>query len=132
MFFHTSLFPIVLTYALMCIALGNYDTSNWHLAFYVVVPFDQTCVWGWFLTWLMEFFMAFSYAICITTVTSFFVSCCYYMYAMCDHIDVLINSITRAVDLMQKEVEPGKIRKIRQQIEIQLCNVIRFQIKIYE
>lgn len=130
--FHTLLFPIVLIYALVCIALGDYDTSKWHLTFFVAVPFDQTRVWGWFLTWLIELFMAFSYALCVTTVTSFFVSCCYYIHVMCDHCNVLINLVPRTVGRLQTEVRPQKIKKIRQQINNQLCNVIKFQIKIYE
>lgn len=113
-------------------AYGNYDTSLWHLGFNVAVPFDQTSVWGWFLTWLTALLMAFSYAMCMTTITSLFFSFCYYIYAMCDHVNVLINSIAKTVQRMQAEERSRKTEKIRQHINTQLCNVIKFQIKIYE
>lgn len=130
--FHTLLFPIVLMYALVCIACGNYDTSNWYLAFNVVVPFDQTCIWGWFLTWLIQLFMAFAYVMCMTTFTSFFVSCCYYIYAMCDHVNVLINSVSKTFEFMQMEEKPWKFKELRQQINTKLCDFIKFQVKVYE
>lgn len=130
--FHTSIFPIVLIYALFCIASGNYDTSKWNLAVYVVVPYDQTSVWGWFLTWFIILFMACAYALCMTTITSLFVSCCYYIYAMCDHFSVLINSVSLTVEQMQTQVTKSKIRKLRQQMHNQLCDMIKLQVKIYE
>ena len=131
-FFHTLLFPIALIHAFVCIASGNYDTSLWLLGFDVVVPYDQTRIWGWFVTWFIQLSMAFSYALCMTTVTSFIVSGCYYIYAMCDHFNVLMNSVGRAVERIRTEVNPRKIRKTRQLINTQLSNAIKVQVKIYE
>lgn len=129
---HISLFPVVLLYALVCIASGNYDTSKWHLFFYVAVPYDQTCVWGWFLTWLIQLFMAFTYIMCMSTITSFFVSGCYYICAMCDNFSVLIKSVSTLIERMRTEVKPQKIGQTFQQTDTQLRNAIKLQVKIYE
>ena len=98
----------------------------------MVFPIDQTRIHGWFLTWLIQFSIAFSYALATTTITSLFVSCCYYIYAMSDHFNMIMNSVGGAVGRMQTEVKPQKIKKIRQQINTQLCNAIEIQVKIYE
>ena len=131
-FFHSSLFPVILIYALICIVSGDYDTSKWTLAMKVAVPFDQTRVWGWFLVWLIQFISTSSYDRCMPTITTFFVSCCNYILAMADHLNVLINSVARTVEHMRTEVQPKTIKELRLQINTQLCDAIKFQIKIYE
>ena len=51
---------------------------------------------------------------------------------MSDHFNMIMNSVGGAVGRMQTEVKPQKIKKIRQQINTQLCNAIEIQVKIYE
>lgn len=51
---------------------------------------------------------------------------------MCDHFNVAMNLVGRTVERMQIEVEPRKIRKIRQQIDAQLSSAIKIQVKVYE
>lgn len=131
-FFHTSTFTIVLIYALVRIAFGNYDTSSWHLPFFMLFPFDQNHVWGWLMTWFMQAGLAFCYAASMTSITSYFVSCCCYLIAMLDHFNLLIHSLINNVKSMQMEENPRKIEKMHVQIITQLCNIIKFQVKIYE
>ena len=111
---------------------GNNDPSTWYLAFYTEIPLDQTRVLGWFVTWLIQLFMAYSYVLCMTTNTTFFVSCCYYIYAMCEHYNVVITSAGRAVERIRIEVKPSKTRQLRHKIDARLCNVIKIQNQMYE
>lgn len=131
-FFHMSALTIVFFYALVCIALGRYDTTSWFLPFFMSLPFDRTKVSGWFMTWIIQFSDAFAYILALTSITSYFVSCCYYINAMRDHLNILINSITTDVERLQMENHPRKTEKIRQQIYPTLCNVVIFQNRIYK
>lgn len=130
--FHTSSFIIVLIYALVCIVFGKYDTSSWYLSFYVVVPFDQTRVLGWLLTWLFQFLIAFSYSTSMTSITSYFASCSFYIYAMCDHSNVLIKAVEADVARLQVARNARKATEIQRQLQYKFGNMVEFQIKIYE
>lgn len=130
--FHTSLLNMILVYALICIAFGYYDTSNWHLPFYMEFPFDQTSILGWFVTWIVQFCSTLFYAWSMTAITSYFVSCCNYIIAMVEHFGLLINSLTINVKRKQMEEKPQKVAKIRLQITDQLCSIVKMHIKIYE
>lgn len=128
--FHVSTYIIVLIYAVYCIANGNYDTSRWYLAMNMSLPFDQTRVDGWLLTLIVQLLMASSYAMCMTSFTSYFVSCCYYLSAMSDHFNVLIDCVTKKIQTFQ--MAQKNIEAIDQEIHIDLCNIIKFQMRIYE
>lgn len=130
--FHTSAFTIGLTYALICIAFGNYDTSRWYLPFAMVSPFDQTSVVGWILTWMIQVSEAISYALPMSLVTSYFVSCCYYINSMVEHTNLMINSVTTDVERMQSEKSSGQIGTLRYRLITQLSNVVIIHNKIYE
>ena len=130
--FHTSAFTIGLTYALICIAFGNYDTSRWYLPFAMVSPFDQTSVVGWLLTWIIQVSEAISYALPLSLVTSYFVSCCYYINSMVEHTNLMINSVTTDVERMQTEKRSQEIGILRHRVTTQLSNVIKIHNKIYE
>lgn len=129
---HTSTFTIGLVYALVCIAFEDYNTASWYLPFFMLVPFDQTRILSWMLMWLFQFNIAMGYALVTTSVTSYFVSCCYYIHSMCDHFKLLINSVTNGIEHMQMEKNRWEIMKIYQQTEIQLRNIVNFHMKIKE
>lgn len=131
-FLHTAMFPTVLAYAIVCIAFGNYDTSTWYLPMAMLLPFDRTHIFGWLMAWFIQLAMVTFYGLCMPAVTSYFISCCYYIDAMCVHFNVLIDSITKNVERMQSEKNLRKIEKIREQTIAQLCNLVTFHIEIYE
>lgn len=130
--FHTSTFTIVLIYAFICIVFGRYDTSSWYLSLYMAFPFDDTTIWGWLMAWTIQFSAALCYALCMTSITSYFVSCCYYIDAMFDHFNFMINSVSKDVERMRTEKNPRKINKIHQQIITKLRNAIKFHNKIHK
>lgn len=88
------LIPIAaLFYSFYCIYAGSRDTSTWILAFNILVPFDTQNLFGWYLKWFICLTMSISYASAVTLITSYFVSCCLYIQAICNHFNML-NSLT--------------------------------------
>lgn len=76
-----------------CICIGNLDTSTWDLAFNIVVPFDTQNLFGWYLKWFIQLSMSVSYALSVTSITSYFICCCLYIHAICKHLNLLNNLI---------------------------------------
>lgn len=54
------------------------------------------------------------------------------MYALNDHLNVMINSVTKKVKHMQMENNPRMIPEIRKQVMVQMCDIVKFYVKIYE
>ncbi|XP_031636412.1 odorant receptor 67c-like isoform X2 [Contarinia nasturtii] len=126
-FFHVSAFMLVLIPVIYHIYRGEYDTTNWNLFFYMVVPFDQTHVPGYLLMWLFQFNTAFFYVSTMTTLTSYFASCCFYIDAMCNYFGYLIRSINE--DLKQNTDE----NRLKLKVSIdKLSQLIKFHVDIFE
>lgn len=131
LFFHMSIFFLNFLNAIINIILGNLNTSTWSLSFTMSVPFDKTCVWGWLLTSFIEINTAISYSFCMVSITSYFICCCFYIEALCEHFDALIK-------LSGNEVE--RIREKNQQItgkfylkaHNQLSEAVKLHVKIFE
>lgn len=125
-------FVASLFYSFYCVWCGNYDTSTWPLPFNILVPFDTTSLWGWYLLWFVQFSMGLSYTGCLTAITSYFMSCCLYICAICDHFDFLCDSIMNDVDRNRIEKDQQKYRVRHQQIEEKIGRMIKVHDKIYE
>lgn len=130
-FFHSFSFPIFLILAFVNMARGNFNTKTWLIPLNMILPFDNY-VWFWFIKWTIQCTAATMYAICVTSVTSYFVSIFNYIYAMCDHINVLIGLTTKNVERLYKEKNALEAKIIRHQIVLQMCDIVKFHIKIYE
>lgn len=128
--FHTFAFTVTLVYAAYCILMGKYDTSSWYLSFNVVLPFDKTKLFGWFLTWAAQFSMALAYALPMVSLTSYFISCCFYIHTMCKHVTNIMDSVQRDVEDNLVEISPSKILKKRQKILNQLIEVVKLHVEI--
>lgn len=131
-FLHVSMFIVVLIYALRCIATGVYDTSLWQLFLFTSLPFKSTHLPGWFATWFVQLSMAFVYYGWMTSLTSYFMSCSFYIDTMCNHFNLMLNSISKNVKLYSAEENAVKIEKHRLAINEKLCKAIEFHIKIHE
>lgn len=131
-FIHVSAFIIVLIYALGCIAIGIYDTSLWYLFLFMTFPFDSTHLVGWFSHWFLQFSMALAYAATMTSIASYFMSCCFYIDTMCEHFHLMLNSVKRNVELYNMETLQRDAVTIKSKIRKQLSYAIEFHIKIFE
>lgn len=87
----SSLFLIELLRAIVDICMGNTDTSAWKLLFNLFVPFDTVSIFGWLLYWLFQWTTAVSYVLSVVLTTTHFMCFCYYIFAICDHFDLLID-----------------------------------------
>lgn len=90
-------------YSIYCIHVGNYDTSKWILPYELSVPFDTKEIWGWYLLWLIQVNIGFTYSTTQIASSSYFMSCCFYIGAICDHFDYIIHSIQNDVERNRTE-----------------------------
>lgn len=131
-FFHLSAFMVVFVVAIYHVSVGHYDASTWNMFFFMVVPFDKTTVRGYFLLWFYQLNIALFYISSMTTTTSYFMSCSYYIDAMCSHYIYFVNLINENVKHIQFGDYPYSIERNRKKLTDQLCDVIKFHNKIFE
>lgn len=67
---------------------GNRDTSTWEAAFNIAVPFDTSTLFGWYMFYVVQGFLAYSYSLNQPIIITFFMSCCLYTEALCKHFAV--------------------------------------------
>lgn len=123
------------TAALQCIydiICENYDTSAWNLPMRVSVPFNTDSVLGWFLLLFIQLNISAAYSLTVIAVTSYFICCCLYLEAMCDHFDELINLVKGDVEINRKEKNRSTSRKSEHQIWKNLCDAIKIHGDLYE
>lgn len=101
--FHEWTFVAALIYAIYSICTGNTDTSTWNLPLNLIVPFNTQPIWGWYLKWFFELSSGFAYALCNIIPTTYFVCSCLYIVAICNHFEMVIESIGHEVGPIQNE-----------------------------
>lgn len=131
-FIHLTLFLPSLLFAIYNILIGDYDVSTWDLPFNIAVPFDGHVFWGWCLKWFIQINMAFAYAVCLVTATSYFLCCCLYINAICDHFNVLMDTVNEEVKLYREAAHPLELRKFSQKIKDKLVKAVAIHVKVLE
>lgn len=114
------------------IIMGNFDTSNWALPFTVGFPISTETVWGWYLEWLAQLSMTLGYNICIITTTSYFICCCFYLYAMCDQFNFHMCTIQQEIERGLDEKAPEKYHDRYIKIKENMYKAIGIQAKAYK
>lgn len=72
---------------------SNFDTSTWIAPFNIAVPYlDTTTLWGWSLFYVVQGFLAYSYSLNQSIIIAFFLSCCLYTEALCEHFALAIRA----------------------------------------
>lgn len=112
--------------------IGDREVSTWILPFYSWVPFDIDEVWKWYTLWTIQFAMGFCYCSCITTITSYFICCCLYIEAICDHFNCLLNSVMDDTKRNQKNTNPLEHERRLRQINKNLSKSIQIHVKVFE
>lgn len=120
-FAHQSIVMASLCYSFYCIFVGNRDTSTFVLAFNIVVPFDTRHLFGWYVQWLIQLSMSISYVLSVVSVTSYFVCCCLYVQAICDHFNLLINSIDQNGEPYDERIQ-----------KTEMIEAIEIHVKVFE
>lgn len=121
-----------LIYSMYCILTGDYDASKWPFPISIWVPFNETTLWGWYLLWFILFNMSMCYALCFIAITSYFVSCCLYIGAICDHFDLLCNSIMGDIELFQSETDSIKCHELYQRFVLKMHRIIKIHVEMLE
>lgn len=119
-------------YSLYCIWRGNYDTSAWTLPLDITVPFDTSTLSGWYAHWIVQVNTDLAYAMSFILITSYFVCCCLYIGAICDHFDFLCDSIVEDIDSNRIEADLKKYQKRLQQIKVKIGRMIKVHMKMTE
>lgn len=129
---HMQVFVVAFFYAMYNIYRGKLDTSTWPLPFNFAVPFDVSTIWGWLLMWFIQTNCAFSYCLTMISLTTYFMSSCYYIWAVCDHLEFKLRELNALVELSMMEVDPIKhLIKIRR-IKEEIIEIIKLHAKIFE
>lgn len=123
---------VTLIFALISMFTGTFDASQINMPFYMVVPFNTLSKLGWLLFWFIQFNMCFSYAICMVSMTSYFVGCCVYMDSICRHFELLIHLADENIQLNQKEKNSIKINETDQKVQELLAQAIEMHYKLVE
>lgn len=131
-YMHQTMFVPHLFYAIYNVSVNNYDVSTWTLPFNIVVPFNDRAFSGWCLKWFIQFHMALCYAICLVSTTSYFLCCCMYISAICDHFDVLMGSVQEQVDRYRETSLPLEQSKITQNLKDNLIKAVQIHVKSFE
>lgn len=97
-FLNQNIFNAPFVISIYFVIIGNFDTSTWILPLHMVVPFSTDSLFGWYLLWWIQWSMGIFYGLCTVVITAFFVCCCFYIEAICEHFDFIIQSMNADVN----------------------------------
>lgn len=129
---HHWMFLVAIFKSTFDIICGNYDTSAWDLPFRMSLPFNIDSVLGWFLSLFIQLNTSITYVLIMIPVTTYFMSCCLYLQTICDHFDMLIDTVKNNVEINQMEKNIFKYKKRELQIKEHLCHAIKIHCNVYE
>ena len=117
------------------IFVGNLDTSTWELPFSLTVPFNTERIPMWYILCVIQTFMGISYSLCISATTSYFISGCFYIAAICDHFEALIDSLKEDIqpnDEAKKSKPIESTKRMHGKLKEKLRNAVEIHVKLYE
>lgn len=129
---HLSSFLPVLISVFIDMFNGEFDGSAYNLPFNVIVPFNMESVWGWLLTWFLQLNESFKYNVQMITTTTQFVCFCYYIVTMCNHFNLLIDSIRFDSQQIQTEKNVQNRQQMWFGAKAKLQRAIEMHVDIYE
>lgn len=130
--FNQAMHIVTLTFALIAMCTGTFDASQINMPFHLALPFNTASKVGWLLFWLIDFNMAFTYAVSMVSMTSYFVGCCLYMDSICWHFELLIRSANENAQLWQDEEHPLIHKNYERKIGEILSQAIEMHYKLVE
>lgn len=111
---------------------GNLDVSTWALPMDLSVPFDTNTLWGWYLMWFFQFNISICYVSCTITITTYFVCCCIYIGAICEHFRFVYDSIMENVEKNHNENNPQIHERTQWLINEKMSKAVEIHAKIFE
>lgn len=114
----------------MCI--GNFDASTWPPMYELSLPFGVASIERWLSTWFILLTAFLSYISCTTSIVTYFISCCRYIGASCDHFEHLMRSNeAEVIENQQADIAANICRKNNGRIKIQTHESIKIHTEIY-
>ena len=130
-----STFSIPFFTSICYLYIGNLDTSTWELTYKTAVPFSTETIWGWYTLCFIQFLMSLSYAMCMPAMISYFISGCFYIVAICNHFDALIDSLKEDFQLNDATKGSKPIKETQKRygkFMEKLRNAVEVPMKSYE
>lgn len=122
-FVHGTVFITSLTYAIYCFV----TEKPFQMSYYLELFIDTDKPWGFGLLCFFQFTTTLTYALTVVSITAYFVCCCFYIGAICDHFKFLIHSIEKDVELFQS----GN-RILLSKTKMKYIRATQLHIKIFE
>lgn len=123
----------VFFYAIFCVFSGNYDTSTWLQPYNLIVPFKTTTYLGWFMLYLIQVYLGTVYSLSKSSVTTYFMCCCYYVEALCQHFEYKVHTIkTYFSQQHHSKMNIEKSRLSRRELEAKMKDLIKHHIMTTE
>lgn len=130
--FNQMTFLGTLGFSIYFISAGIFDASQLSLPMNLVVPFNTETILGWYTLWLIEFNLGIAYILPMTSITSYFVSCCCYIVAVCNHFSFLIQSIKKNLKQIRMEKNPLARQRNDRKITEQFVRAIEMHVDSFE
>lgn len=127
-----TIFAAALFYSFYCMFIGNFDTSTWILPYTVSVPFSTKEIWKWYILWFLQTNMGFTYSLSTVISSAHFVCSCFYIGAICNHFNLLIEYIQKDVLLYEEEKNRVKCQYLRKNITKTLTQAVKLHVKAFE
>lgn len=132
-YYQNSIFVICFIYATFRIwSLGDEDASAFYLPYILSVPFNSQTLLGWHLELIVQFNGGISYSLPLVTATCYFVCCNFYVGAICDHFDMILNSIEKNVVKLRNETNTNNRQKIQGKIDKKTIKLVDIHNEIFE
>lgn len=130
--FNQTMTVLSLFLSIYCIYVGDVDTSTWQLPYPCSVPYDTKEIWKWYTVLILEACATYLYTTVSTSLTSYFTCCCWYIDGICDHFDMITESIRIDVERNRTEKNPRNYWKRSLEMKRKFCQRIEIQVKAFE
>lgn len=108
----------------------NIELSTIDLPIKFAVPFYTTTILGWYTLWLFEFNIGIAYGVSVVAGTSYFVCCCIYISAICDHYTLIIQSRIKYIGTLS--TTKNKASVLQKKMKTLLSQAVEIHVKGFE
>lgn len=115
-------------HSVVCMWCGNFDTSTWFFFLQVKVPLvDSSNIFVWYSMVILEILLVCTSSFLYGTIITYYMSCCYYIEACCEHFRLICQKIDEKID-----EDPDKMIENIKNIEEKLGDAVSFHVSINE
>lgn len=114
------------------IFIKHMSTPPWFLPFRISVPFSTANLRGWYSLWFIQFNIGLAFSFGMITMTSYFIGCCLYINAVCDHVELIIQETKASAQRYQSEINPWKHEKRYTEIKGKLSQALEMHVNVLE